>query len=233
MKPYRILLAEDHILFRELIKRSLEVIPDLRVVGEVGDGLQLLKSVRILKPQMIILDIGMPGLSGIEAAKTIKQDYPKIKILLLTMYKSKDHLKHSLYANVDGYLLKENAFKDLITAIEMIRKGGKYISSIMMQKLAEYIRTETWDMPSVPGGFSDKLSDFNGSQKDITLTPREQEVLIYFSQGESLKNIAKLLSINYQTARSYIITIKTKLHIKNNVDLIKYAIKNNYTSIAT
>ena len=211
MKPYRILLAEDHILFRELIKRSLEVIPDLKVVGEVGDGLQLLKSVRILKPQMIILDIGMPGLSGIEAAKTIKQDYPKIKILLLTMYKSKDHLKHALYANVDGYLLKENAFKDLITAIEMIRKGDKYISNIMLQKLAEYIRKETWDMPSVLGDFSDEASDINEFQRDITLTPRESEVLIYFSQGKSLKNIAELLSINYQTVRNYIITIKNEI----------------------
>ena len=144
MEPYRILLAEDHILFRELIKKSLEVIPDIKVVGEVGDGIQLLKSLKILKPHMIILDIGMPGLSGIEAAKTIKQDYPEIKILILTMYKSKDHLKHALYAKVDGYLLKENAFNDLITAIEVIRKGDKYISNIMLKNLSEYISKGTW-----------------------------------------------------------------------------------------
>lgn len=231
MKRYRILLAEDHILFRELIKKSLEVIPDIEVIGEVGDGLQLLKSVNILKPHMIILDVGMPGLSGIEAAKTIKQDYPKIKILLLTMFKSKDHLKHALCAKVDGYLLKENAFKDLITAIEMIRKGEKYISNIMLQKLAEYIRQETWDMPSVFGDLLNKAPDIKNIQQDINLTPREVEVLKYFSQGKTLKNIAELLSINYQTVRSYINTIKNKLHINNNVDLVKYAIKNNYISI--
>jgi DNA-binding NarL/FixJ family response regulator len=232
MKPYRILLAEDHILFRELIKKSLEVIPDLKVVGEVGDGLELLKSVRTLKPQMIILDIGMPGLSGIEAAKTIKQDYPKIKILLLTMFKSKDHLKHALYANVDGYLLKENAFKDLITAIEMIRNGDKYISNIMLQKLAEYIRKETWEMPAVLGDMSDEALEPNGYEKDRALTPKETEVLKSFAQGNSLKNIAQQLSVNYNTVRNYLITIKAKLHIKNNIDLIKYAIKNNYTSMS-
>jgi two-component system nitrate/nitrite response regulator NarL len=233
MKAYRILLAEDHILFRELIKKSLEVIPDIKVVGEVGDGLQILESAKILKPHMIILDIGMPGLSGIDAAKIIKQEYPKIKILLLTMYKSKDHLKQALYAKVDGYLLKENAFKDLITAIDMIRKGDKYISNIMMQKLAEYIRKETWDMPSVLGGFSDDELDSKENQEDTKLSPRESEILMHYAQGIAIKDIAKLLSINYQTVRSYMNTIKMKLHINNNIDLIKYAIKNNYISISS
>ena len=231
MKPYRILLAEDHSLFRELIKRSLEVIPDINVVGEVGDGIQLLKSVKILKPHMIILDIGMPGLSGIEAAKAIKQDHPEIKILLLTMYKSKDHLKHALDAKVDGYLLKENAFSDLITAIDVIRKGDKYISHIILKKLPEYISKETWDNPSIFGEFLDKSRDINEHHRAITLTKREEEILTYFCQGKSLRNIGELLSITYGTVKSYMNTIKMKLHITNKVDLIKYAIKHNYISI--
>jgi two-component system, NarL family, response regulator NreC len=231
MKPYRILLAEDHILFRELIKNRLEVIPDIKVVGEVGDGIELLKSVEILKPHMIILDIGMPGLSGIEAAKTIKQDYPEIKILLLTMYKSKDHLKHAFYAKVDGYLLKEDAFSDLMTAIEVIKKGGKYISHIILKKLSEYIRKETWDSSSIFGEILDKPRDINEHQRDSTLTPREEEILTHFCQGNSLKIIAQILSIEYGTVKSYMNTIKLKLHIKNKVDLIKYAIKHNYISI--
>jgi DNA-binding CsgD family transcriptional regulator len=103
----------------------------------------------------------------------------------------------------------------------------------MLQKLAEYIRQETWDMPSVFGDLLNKAPDVNKGQQDINLTPREVEVLKYFSQGKTLKNIAELLSINYQTVRSYINTIKNKLHINNNVDLIKYAIKNNYTSISS
>jgi DNA-binding NarL/FixJ family response regulator len=233
MKPYRILLAEDHILFRDLIKKSLEVIPDIKVVGEVGDGVQLLKAVKVLQPHMIILDIGMPHLTGIEAAKIIKQDNPEIKILLLTMYKSIDYLNHALSGKVDGYLLKENAFKDLITAIEMIRKGDLYISNIMLQKIVDYVREEPLDIPSVSGDFVDKASDINEFQREMTLTPRESEVLSHFAQGRSYKNIAELLSINYNTVRYYIITIKYKLNIKSNVDLIKYAIKNNYPPMST
>ena len=188
MKPYRILLAEDHILFRELIKKSLEEIPDIEVVGEVGDGLQLLQSVKVLKPHMVILDIGMPVISGIEAAKAIKKDYPEIKILLLTMYKSKDHLKHALEAKVDGYLLKENAFKDLITAIEMIRKDKLYISNIMSQRIIDFVVNESWSETLESGD----------------LSPREKEVLKYFAQGRSCKEIGDLLSISHYTVRNHI-----------------------------
>jgi DNA-binding NarL/FixJ family response regulator len=232
MKRYRVILAEDHILFRELIKRSLGEIPDIQVVGEVGDGLQLLKSVKVLKPHMVILDIGMPGLSGIEAARTIKQDHPNLKILLLTMFKSKDHLKHALDAKVDGYLLKENAFKDLITAIEMIRQGEIYISNIMLQKMADYVQHDTWGTSSGAEDFPDKGIGIKELPVGNELTAREKEVLSFYAQGKTYKNIAELLSINYLTARNYIIIIKKKLHIANNIELIKYAIKNGYTSIS-
>jgi DNA-binding NarL/FixJ family response regulator len=232
MKPFRILLAEDHTIFRELIKKSLGEISDIKVVGEVSDGLELLKSVKALKPHMAILDIGMPGLSGIEAARIIKQDYPKIKILLLTMYKSKDHLKHALEAKVDGYLLKENAFKDLITAIQMIRKGGVYISNIMLEKIADYVTSETWSVSPDSEDYSDKELEMDNVQEKSKLTPKEEEVLIYFAQGKHYKDIAEQMSINYLTARNYVIMIKKKLHIKNNIDLIKYAIRKGYTSIS-
>jgi DNA-binding NarL/FixJ family response regulator len=233
MKPFRILLAEDHTLFRELIKRSLGEISDIEVVGEASDGLQVLKSVKVLKPHMVILDIGLPSLSGIEAARIIKQDYPKIKILLLTMYKSKDHLKHALDVKVDGYLLKENAFKDLITAIQMIRKGGVYISNIMLEKIADYVTSDAWSVSSDKEVFSVRELEVGYLQKESKLTPKEEEVLIYFAQGKHYRDIAEHLSINYLTARNYIITIKKKLHIKNNIDLIKYAIKKGYASIST
>jgi DNA-binding NarL/FixJ family response regulator len=232
MKPFRILLAEDHTIFRELIKKSLGEISDIKVVGEVSDGLELLKSVKALKPHMAILDIGMPGLSGIEAARIIKQDYPKIKILLLTMYKSKDHLKHALEAKVDGYLLKENAFKDLITAIQMIRKGGVYISNIMLEKIADYVTSETWSVSADSEDYADKELEMDNVQEKSKLTPKEEEVLIYFAQGKHYKDIAEQMSINYLTARNYVIMIKKKLHIKNNIDLIKYAIRKGYTSIS-
>jgi DNA-binding NarL/FixJ family response regulator len=215
MEPYRILLAEDHILFRELIKKNLGEIPNIEVVGEVSDGLQLLQSIEVLKPHMIILDIGMPVMSGLEAAKAIKKDYPKIKILLLTMYNSKDHLKHALEAKVDGYLLKENAFKDLVYAIEMIRRDKLYISNIMSQRIIDFVVNKTW----------------TETQKSGVLSPREQEVLKYFAQGKSCKEIGDLLSISHYTVRNHVSRIKMKLSIKNDIDIVKYAIKKGYASL--
>ena len=147
MEPYRILLAEDHHLFREFLKKSLGEISGIEVVGEVGDGLELLKLIKELKPQMVILDVEMPILSGLEAARTIKKAYPEIKILVLTMYKDKDHFIQALKAKVDGYLLKENLFKDLITAIETIRNGNLYISDILSRKMVGYILHKTWSEP--------------------------------------------------------------------------------------
>ena len=217
MEPFRILLAEDHILFRELIKKSLQEIPNIEVVGEVGDGLQLLQSIKVLKPHMVIVDIGMPVMSGIEASKVIKKDYPEIKILLLTMYNSKDHLKHALEAKVDGYLLKENAFKDLITAIEMIRKDKLYISNIMSQRIIDFVVNESWSETLESGD----------------LSPREKEVLKYFAQGRSCKEIGDLLSISHYTVRNHINRIKVKLLMKKDIDIVKYAIKKGYTSLST
>lgn len=217
MEPYRIILAEDHILFRELIKKSLGEIPNIEVVGEVSDGLQLIQSIKALKPDMVIVDIGMPVMSGLEAARIIKKDYRGIKVLLLTMYNSKDHLKHALEAKVDGYLVKENAFKDLVTAIEMIRRDKLYISNIMSQRIVDFVVNESW---------SEKL-------ESGVLSSREKEVLKYFAQGKSCKEIAEMLSISHYTVRNHITKIKAKLSMKKDIDIVKYAIKKGYTSLST
>lgn len=216
MEPYRIILAEDHILFRELIKKCLGEIPNLEVVGEVGDGLQLLQSIKVLKPHMVILDIGMPVMSGLEAARAIKKDHPEIKILLLTMYNSKDHLKHALEAKIDGYLLKENAFKDLIIAIEMIRRDKLYISNIMSQRMVDFVVNKSWSETVEIG----------------VLSSREKEVLKYFAQGSSCKEIGELLSISHYTVRNHITRIKMKLSMKRDIDIVKYAIKKGLASFS-
>lgn len=215
MPPYRILLAEDHTLFREMIKKSLGEIPGLEVVGEVGDGLELLESLKTLTPDLLILDIGMPNLSGLEAAKRIKPTHPGIKILLLTMYKTRDHLKHALEAGVDGYLLKENTFKELITAIETIRQGNSYISKTISQKMVNFFFHKTCPSP--------KASEI--------LSTREKEVLEHFVQGKSPQEIAELLFISHPTVRNHLANIKRKLSLRRNIDLVKYAIKAGYISI--
>jgi DNA-binding NarL/FixJ family response regulator len=213
--PYRILLAEDHVIFRDLVRKSLNEIPSLEVVGETGDGRELLASVEILKPQMIILDITIPSLSGLEVAQKIKRDHPEIKILLLTMHKSKEHLARAMEAGVDGYMLKEDAFQELLKAIEAIRKDKFYISKLLSQQiLAKFIK---------------KSKNKSGDSKH--LSSREIEVLKYFAEGKSNKQIAELLFISEPTVRVHLTNIKNKLYIKTKIELIRYAYKKGYTSL--
>jgi len=131
MSAYRVVLADDHVMVRQGVKRILKEIPDLEVVGEVGDGLELLELLKKDRPDLILLDISMPHLQGIEATKKIKARCPEIKILLLTMHKNKEYLYHAIAAGAEGYLLKEDADTELLSAIATIRQGGSYISSLM------------------------------------------------------------------------------------------------------
>ncbi len=215
MEPYRIILAEDHAIFRELIKKSLVEIPGLEVVGEVGDGLELLKSIPKLKPHMVILDIGLPHLSGLEAAEKIKQTNQEIKILLLTMYKTEDYLARALAARVDGYLLKDNAFKDLLTAIETIREDRLYISSLVTPLMLDSFAKKKSPSPETPE----------------ILSPREKEVFKLLGEGKSDKDIAEMLLISVYTVRIHLGHIKDKLHIKKRTELMRYALQTGVASL--
>lgn len=213
LSPVKIILADDHVLFREVIKESIQKVPDLEVIGEVSDGLELLDLLKTSTPDMIILDIAMPNLQGIEAANEIKKLYPEIKILILTMHKSSEHVYRAISAGVDGYLLKENAYADLISAIETIKEGKKYISSLISQQVADIIRGQLGE------GESEHLQ---------RLSPREKEVLRYVAQGKTSKEIADLLLISDLTVHNHRVNIKKKLKIKRTADLIKYAIQQGY-----
>lgn len=212
---YRILLAEDHVMFRQLIKKSLIEIPDVEIVGEVNDGKELLETIGSLTPDLITLDIEMPHVSGLEAAREIKQTHPEIKILVLTMYKSKDHLARAMEARVDGYLLKENAFEDLITAIDTIREGRMYISNLVTRQMHNSFTKKSWARPA----------------DSEPLSLREIEVLRYLAEGKSNKEIAELLFISESTVRIHLGHIKKRLLIKTNVELARYALKKGYTSL--
>lgn len=132
MSKYRIMLADDHVLVREGIKRILEEDPELSVIEETGDGLELLRLLEGSTPDMVVLDISMPGLRGIEAIRIIKELYPQIKILVLTMHKNKEYLYLTMDGGADGYVLKEDANDVLHTAIKTIRCGKTFISPTIL-----------------------------------------------------------------------------------------------------
>jgi DNA-binding NarL/FixJ family response regulator len=213
MGPYQIVLADDHMMFRQGIKRIIEEIPDLAIVGEVNDGLELLKLLKNTTPDMVIADISMPNLRGIEATHEIKNTHPGVKVLILTMHKDKEHLFHAISAGAEGYLLKEDADTELFSAIKTIRLGGVFISPLLSVQVADVL----FDRKSTNG--------FVGS-----LTIRETEVLKLIAEGKSSKEIATLLCISVRTIHHHRANIMKKLKIRKTADLIKYAIRKGLTS---
>jgi len=131
MALYTIVLADDHILVRQGIKKIIQQDDDMRVVGEAGDGIELMEILREITPDLVILDISMPRLKGLAAAAMINQLYPDIKVLILSMHRSKEYLHQALAVGVNGYLLKEDADVGLFAAIEMVRRGHTFISPLL------------------------------------------------------------------------------------------------------
>jgi len=214
MEPYKIILADDHILFRQLIKQSINEIPGIQILGEANDGIELLELLKKVKADLVVLDITMPNLQGIEAAKEIKKSYPAIKILILTMHKSKEHLHSALAAGVDGYLLKEDAYEDFVKAIRDIQKGKTYLSGLVVGKIQDFIVSVK------------NCEEFPTK----SLTTREIVILKLLAEGKSSKEMADLLFISIPTVNRHRFNIRQKLEINNNADLIKYAIEKGYTS---
>jgi DNA-binding NarL/FixJ family response regulator len=203
MNRYRIVLADDHLLFRQGLRKLIEGVAGLEVVGEAGDGLELLASLNILVPHMIMLDVSMPNLRGVDAIPEIKLKHPDVKVLILSMHK--EYLHQALSAGADGYLLKEDADQDLFSAIECIRQGSTYLSP----RLTEHLVSGTAAPCEV-------------------LTGREKEVLKLIAQGKSSKEVGDILFISPRTVERHRANIMEKLDLKNTADLIRYAVQKGY-----
>ena len=217
MRSYRVVLADDHAMFRQGIKRILNDGESLEVVGEASDGLELLEVSRRTNPDMVILDISMPNLRGLEATREIKTTFPNVKVLILTMHRDKEYVCGAISAGAEGYLLKEDADTELFAAVEKIRKGGCYISPILSGELThELINTHH-------KGHSASMGNL--------LTVREKEVLKLIAEGKSHKEIAALLFISIRTVDHHRANIMKKLNIKDTANLTKYAIRRGYTSV--
>src|SRR5208283_1376174 len=213
MPPYRILIADDHVLIREMIRNTLDKLPSIQVVGEVADGHKLLEHLQQSTPDMILLDITMPGMHGLEALQAVKSRFPQIKVLILTMHKSRQHIARAFEYGADGYILKENALADLVFAIEKIRQGESYVSSLVLTQITEIFRQK---LPQDKSGLSEPL------------TTRENEILQLVLEGKSSKEIAELLCISIITVYNHRTNIKNKLGIRTNVDLFKYGVRHGY-----
>jgi len=214
MCSYKIVLADDHVLFCEGIKRIIGEVPDLEVIEEVRDGLQLLKLLKQMTPDLVILDISMPNIRGIEVTREIKMAHPDVKVLILTMHKDMDYLYHAISAGANGYLLKEDADTELFSAIEKIRQGKVYVSPLLNEALTDEL-----------------LQIYHGKQQIPInrLTTREKEVLQLLAEGKSNREIADFLCISVRTVENHRAKMMRKLNMRKTADLVKYAIQKGIT----
>jgi DNA-binding NarL/FixJ family response regulator len=210
VSSFSIVLADDHVMFREGIRKIIERIEETVIIGEVNDGLELLELLKKSSPNLVVLDISMPNLRGLEAIREIKKYYPQVKILVLTMHRKKEFIRQALADGADGFLLKEDPSGELIRAVQALKKGEKYLSRLISDDLIRLT--------------------LEVDQND-TLTSREREVLILLAEGKKSQEIANALFISVNTVRRHRYNIMEKLNINNLADLVKYAISQNYTLI--
>jgi DNA-binding NarL/FixJ family response regulator len=216
-KHYRILLADDHVLIRHGIRIILSSDDNLRIVGEVSDGDELLDRLGKAAVDLLILDISMPKVSGIELTEILKQSYPHLKILVLTMHKNIRFLRRAIAAGADGYLVKSDTEQEIISAIGKIRQGGTYISPCLENDFAEEM-LNTYRNPTSSRAFKG-------------LTKREKQVLELVVGGMTSKQIAIELSLSPRTVDHHRASLLKKFDMNNSVDLVNFAIKNGYVTI--
>jgi len=203
----RICLADDHAMFREGIKQILASHADMRVVGEAGDGHETLDRVRNTPMDVVLLDISMPGLGGLDILQDIKGEFPRVQVLVLSMHPEEQYAIRVLKAGAAGYLTKESAAEELVSAIRTVARGGTYVSSRLAQTLAASLRSE-WDL--LPHHL---LSD------------REFQVMRMLALGRRVHEIAAELCLSEKTITTYRARVLEKMRLRTNVDITRYALR--------
>lgn len=212
----KIIIADDHKIMREGLKALIEKQPDMEVAAEAQDGLAVTKLARKLLPQVIIMDIGMPEMNGIDATRQIISENKEIKIIALSMHSDRRFVLEMLKAGASGYLLKDSAFEELVNAVHTVMSGQSYLSPRITDIVVkEYL----YNMPK------SESTVFN------VLTVREREVLQLLAEGKSTKQIASTLNLSVKTVETHRQQIMDKLEIRTVAELTKYAIREGLTSL--
>jgi DNA-binding NarL/FixJ family response regulator len=211
MRKIRIVLADDHKLMRSGLRVLLEQQPDLTVVGEASDGRDAVALVASERPDVLVMDIGMPSLNGIEAAAQITQSHPEVSIVMLSMHSDESYVLRALKAGAKGYLLKDSAEADLIRAVHAVAEGKSFFSPAVSKVLLDdYVR---------------KLKRSGTEDPYDLLTPREREILQLVAEGKSNKEIAQLLNLSVYTVETHRSNIMEKLNLHGVPELILYAVR--------
>jgi DNA-binding NarL/FixJ family response regulator len=211
MSSIRVLIADDHAIVREGVRALLALSEDITVVGEAANGLEAIALARSLSPDVILMDIAMPGLGGLEATIEIRKDNPQARILVLTQYEDREYIRRFLKAGVSGYVLKKAAGSELTSAIRAVNRGGLVLDPDVAR---EAMREQAGS--AAPGQAANPYD---------TLTDREKQVLKLVAEGHSNKEVAGLLDISVKTAMSHREHIMQKLDLHSRTDLIRFALQ--------
>jgi two-component system response regulator NreC len=217
MAKIRILLTDDHTLFRQGIKTLLSAEADLDIVGEAANGAEAVEKVNELRPDLVLMDIGMPGLSSFEATRQIKKARPDTKVLFLTMYDDEDYLVQCMEVGASGYVLKDSPAPQLLAALRDVYRGGSYLSPRMLSQLVDDFRS--------------RIKSAHRQPRFATLTAREKEILKFLAEGESVKEIAAGLNLSVKTVEAHKFNLMRKLDIHNKAHLVQYAIQKKIIKI--
>ena len=209
----RILLVDDHAILRDGLRALLSYYPDIEVVGEAEDGLQAVDCVERLSPDIVLMDIAMPIMNGLEATRRIRQRYPETRVLILTQYEDQPYVLSLLQAGVSGYVLKRALGTDLINAVRTIARGESFLYPSVATTVLEQLRQP----------------DKDASQDDKELTLREQEILHRVASGETSRQIALALNISVKTVEWHRGNIMSKLQVRSIAELVRYAIQHGLT----
>ena len=217
MKRIRVLLAEDHTIVRKGLRSLLDAESDIEVIGEAEDGREAIRKVEQLHPDVVVMDIAMPGLNGLEATRRIKKLFPDVEILILSMHATEEYIFHILQAGALGYVVKQSAPSELVSAIRNVWQGELFLSPTISERvLAEFIRR------------GEAIAQQDSYDQ---LTDREREVLQLIAEGHSNREIAEALHISVKTVETHRGHVMDKLDIRGTAGLTRYAIRTGVISL--
>jgi DNA-binding NarL/FixJ family response regulator len=210
VKPIHVILADDHTLVRAGIRALLEKLPEVKVVGEAGDGREVLNLVKTRQPDVVLMDIAMPGLNGLEAAERMTRDYPKVRIIMLSMHNNDEYVLRAIKAGVSGYLLKKAATAELETALHRVVDGEIYLSREISMQLHRKFPLQ---------GIVDRKGPFE------QLTGRQREILQLIAEGQNTKEIGEILKISPKTVEYHRMKLMDRLNVHDIPGLVRFALQ--------
>jgi DNA-binding NarL/FixJ family response regulator len=216
MSPIRLILVDDHLLVRAGLRLLLENLPDFQIVAEAGDGLEALKLIAELLPEVVLLDIALPGLNGLEVTERVKRDFPAVRVLLLSMHNSEEYVLKAMRLGASGYLLKDTGPAELEMALRAVARGEAYLSPAVSRHVIDgYVQRTS----------SEATNNAPTTAIRKKLSPRQEEILKLIANGQTTKEISQTLGIKVKTVDTHRTSLMKELDLHDVASLVRYAIR--------